>query len=302
MMRAMMAVSIALGLVAVAFGQGQQRPGQPPQAPVFRGDTERVRIDAIVSDRGHPVTGLRADDFEIKDNGTVVPALEMATTTGAVSVAVALDVSAGARRDKWDEIVGTCEGLLGALQPRDSAWFVTFANDIRLRVGPVRAGFAIARALETLDRGAGQSMWDALFGSISLASGQPGRSLVVLISAGVPDFSPGTSYLDERRALEVLKRSDVAVAAVRPHNVPTGYGSIEEVVRTTGGDFVDAKQGDEGRKVFADLINEFRLGYVLTYRPTGLAEPKDGWHEIEVRLKKKSGQVRARRGYYSPGK
>lgn len=300
MIRAMVVASLAIGLVAVA--SGRQRSGQPPQTPVFRGDTERVRIEAIVSERGHPVTGLKAADFEIRDNGMVVPALEMTTTTGAVSVAVALDVSGAARRDKWDETISTCEGLLSALQPRDSAWFVTFSNEMRLRVGPVRTGFAIGRALESLESGAGQSMWDALFGSISLASGQPGRSLVVLISPGVEEFAPNTSYLDERRALEVLKRSDVAVAAIRPHSVWKGYMSIEETVRLTGGDFVDAKQGDEGRKVFADLINEFRLGYVLTYRPTGLPEPADGWHEIEVKLKNKSGQVRARRGYYSPGK
>jgi HSP20 family molecular chaperone IbpA len=60
----MFAVAIAVGVVAVA--SGRQQPGQPPQFPAFRGDTERVRIEAIVSDRGHPVTGLKAEDLNIQ--------------------------------------------------------------------------------------------------------------------------------------------------------------------------------------------------------------------------------------------
>jgi len=294
-----MRVCIAAFLATVVVA-AQTPPGQ--QQPVFRGETDRVRVEVTVTSHGRPVTGLHADDFEIRDNGTVVPALEMATATGAVSVVVALDVSTFARRDKWDEILATCSGLLSAMQPRDQAWFVTFSSDMRLRVGPVRSGFAIGRALETLDKGNGQSMWDALYGSIGLATGQGGRALVVLMSPGVSEMFPNASYLDEQRALEVFERSSVAVAAIRPHHVPDGYTSVEDVVRTTGGDFVDTKEGDDGRKVFADLINEFRLGYILTYRPTGLPEPPNGWHEIDVRLKKKSGEVHARKGYFSPGK
>ena len=49
-------------------------PAQPPQPPIFRGGTNRVQIDAIVTDDNRsPVTDLRAADFELQDDGKPVP-------------------------------------------------------------------------------------------------------------------------------------------------------------------------------------------------------------------------------------
>jgi len=43
---------------------------QDPQAPLFRGGTNIVRVDATVVDRnGNPVSSLTADDFEIREDG-----------------------------------------------------------------------------------------------------------------------------------------------------------------------------------------------------------------------------------------
>ena len=50
-------------LSAVAFSASQQ-------APAFRGRADSVRVDVAVLDRGRPVAGLAAGDFEIFDNGT----------------------------------------------------------------------------------------------------------------------------------------------------------------------------------------------------------------------------------------
>lgn len=46
----------------------------PPQPPVFRSGTNLVRVDVSVVDRsGKPVTSLRADDFEIMEDGAIQP-------------------------------------------------------------------------------------------------------------------------------------------------------------------------------------------------------------------------------------
>jgi VWFA-related protein len=55
---------------------GQQAPSVPPsqQPPIFRGGTNLVQVDAIVSDpNGQPMTELVAADFEILDDGKPVP-------------------------------------------------------------------------------------------------------------------------------------------------------------------------------------------------------------------------------------
>jgi hypothetical protein len=43
------------------------------------------------------------------------------------------------------------------------------------------------------------------------------------------------------------------------------------------------------------IVAEFKTRYVLTYAPQNV--PPTGWHPLEVRLKNKKGDVRARRGY-----
>jgi hypothetical protein len=44
-------------------------------------------------------------------------------------------------------------------------------------------------------------------------------------------------------------------------------------------------------------MTEFRQRYELTYTPTGVAQ--DGWHTIEVKLRGRRGDVKARRGYFA---
>ena len=38
------------------------------QTPKFSSKTEAVLVDVLVSDRGRPVLGLGASDFEVRDN------------------------------------------------------------------------------------------------------------------------------------------------------------------------------------------------------------------------------------------
>ncbi len=38
-------------------------------APLFRASARRVFVDVFVSNKGRPVSGLTADDFQILDNG-----------------------------------------------------------------------------------------------------------------------------------------------------------------------------------------------------------------------------------------
>jgi VWFA-related protein len=276
----------------VAGAAAQQTP------PVFRGRTDRVRLDVTVTDRNRPVKGLKAEDFQLKDNGVEIPELELATTSGDISVAIALDIGPGVREWGWEEMQLACDAVIETLQPRDTAWLVTFSNDIGLKAGPVKTKLALRRALANVSAGASSALWDALFGSIAVVTGQPGRAMVIVISDG----RESGSYLDHRRALEVFRRSEVVVAAIRPPHQPDGFLHLEDVVKLTGGEILQGKKGDPGRQIVSDLVEQFRLGYVLTYSAAGVPPPKDGWHEIEVSLKKKRGEVHARKGYYEPGK
>jgi VWFA-related protein len=72
-------ISIASALfVALTLRLASQSPpaggGQPAQPPVFRGGTNLVQVDAIVTDEsGRPLTDLTVADFEVFDDGKPVP-------------------------------------------------------------------------------------------------------------------------------------------------------------------------------------------------------------------------------------
>jgi hypothetical protein len=46
---------------------------------------------------------------------------------------------------------------------------------------------------------------------------------------------------------------------------------------------------------FDEILQEFRTRYLITYSPRGADTP--GWHAIDVKVKGRRVQVRARRGY-----
>jgi VWFA-related protein len=58
---------------AVLLAVTLRASSQPPQPPTFRGGTNLVQVDAVVSDdTGRPVTDLTAADFEVLDDGRQV--------------------------------------------------------------------------------------------------------------------------------------------------------------------------------------------------------------------------------------
>jgi Ca-activated chloride channel family protein len=294
MTRALTIAAVFLALSAPAF---TTRVPRQDQRPTFRTSTARVRVDAIVTDKGRPVAGLTAGDFEIKDNGVLAQDLEVITSSDSVAVAILLDLSGSVQEEGLKELTDACEALVTALQPGDEAWVVTFADAFTLKAGPVRDPAVIRRALASIRPGGGTSLWDVLFGGVSLVNMQAGRSMVLVFSDG----ADSTSWMGEDRGLDTLRRSPVVISAIRPPFVPDGFMQLERAAIATGGVVVTAARGAKLETQFVDLLREFRLGYVLSYPPTGIAA-RNGWHEIDVRLKSKSGKVRARKGYFEPGR
>jgi VWFA-related protein len=214
-----------------------------------------------------------------------------------VAVAILFDLSGSVQAAGLADLRHATDELIRALQPDDRAWFLTFEQMFALKVGPTTDRTAVQRALATIRPGGGTSLWDAMFASISLVTGMAGRSLLLVLSDGIDS----TSWLDERRAVEALKRAEVVVSTIKPFDaIPGGNAPMEAVANATGGRVMFAKRGERMAQQFVELLNEFRLGYVLTYTPTNVPRRADGWHKVEIRLKEKKGSVRARPGYYDP--
>lgn len=70
---------------------------------------------------------------------------------------------------------------------------------------------------------------------------------------------------------------------------------LKEIAERTGGEALVAETTGKLREAFERIVTDFRSRYLLTYIPKGVEST--GWHKLDVKLKTKSGKVKARRGY-----
>ena len=70
---------------------------------------------------------------------------------------------------------------------------------------------------------------------------------------------------------------------------------LEELTSLTGGRVVETGNSSDLTPIFRAILDEFRYRYLVTYSPTGV--PKEGWHKLDVRVKRSGARVRARPGY-----
>ncbi len=137
-------------------------------AQTFKSRVESVRLDALVLDRGRPVVGLRADDFEIRDNG----ALQAVTLLGAgalpMDVILLLDMSGSLSAERLGALRAAAAALLDALRPADRAALATFSREVQRAQALTHDVAAVRRALERETPSGPTVLVDAMFAAIGM--------------------------------------------------------------------------------------------------------------------------------------
>jgi VWFA-related protein len=71
------AAKLAFFAAALFAATGHAAPQQKPAQPIFRGSTDLIEVDAVVTDKkGQPIRGLTADDFVVTENGVAQPIVQ----------------------------------------------------------------------------------------------------------------------------------------------------------------------------------------------------------------------------------
>ena len=308
--------SVLLPLLLGAALIGQEPTKAPP---VFGVSIENVYIDAFVSQRGTPLPGLAASDFELRDNG-VVQHLELAASDAQPLLAVlAFDTSGSLLEGaKLAALKAASQALLETLRPEDEATLMTFNDSIQWLAPPTTDKSAVRRALDKLEVGGGTPVMDALYAAITLPESR-GRTLVVLFTDGVDNLS----WLDGSQVQLVAERSNALVqvvslqppvATVAGSEGPLRFGnhmlpaqgtrsleyessfSLRQIAEATGGRYWEAESLDRLKTAFAAIAEAMGKRYVLRYVPENVKRP--GWHKIELKLRGKKGDVHTRTGYW----
>jgi Ca-activated chloride channel homolog len=259
--------------------------------PRFSASVEVVRLDVSVLKGGRPVKRLRAENFEVWDQGVRQRVELVDEEATAIHAVLALDISESVEGKSLQRLKMAAHAFVDALAPDDALSLLTFAECANLSLVGSRnrgeAHTAIERAVTRHTTG----LRDAVAAALTVADPRLGRPLVLVFSDG-QDVG---SFLDEAAVMKEAADSEAVVHAILPP------GSVEapflaSLADATGGRTARVLHDDHVDRAFLEALDEFRSRYRLRYEPKGVTG--DGWHRIKVRLVNTTGgHVRARPGY-----
>jgi VWFA-related protein len=259
--------------------------------PRFSASVEVVRLDVSVLKGGRPVKHLRAENFEVWDQG-VRQRVELADEDAtAIHAVLALDISQSVEGTSLQRLKVAAHAFVDALATDDSLSLLTFAECANLPlVGSHDRGEAHAAIERAVTRHT-TGLRDAVAAALTVADPRLGRPLVLVFSDG-QDVG---SFLDEAAVMKEAGDSEAVVHAILPPgSVEAPFLSV--LSDATGGRVARVLQDDHVDRAFLEALDEFRSRYRLHYEPKGVTG--DGWHRIKVRVVNTPGdRVRARPGY-----
>ncbi len=277
-------------------------------AATIRSTVNEVNVVFTVTDKhGRYVKDLKRADFEVIDDNK--PAREIRSfhneTDLPLQVGLLIDASNSVRDRFKFEQESAIEFLNQTVRPRyDKAFVVGFDVTPEVTQDFTDNTEALSRGVRALRPGGGTAMYDALYFACRdklIKAPQTGtvRRAVILLSDG----DDNQSHVTREEAIEMAQRAEVIVYTISTNMSGTrqrGDKVLERIAEATGGrPFFPFQLGDVAN-AFAEIQDELRSQYALSYRPADLHS--DGrYHTIEILAQNHKGlRVRSRRGYYAP--
>jgi len=301
-------MTLLLGLLALAVTQ---------EPPVFRARVELVYVDAFVTKKDAPVSGLEATDFRLRDNG-VAQQVELVDRALVPTTAVlVLDTSASVAGSKLVHLKEAARIFLSGLDERDEAALVTFDDKLLLRQDASRDRSTLEAALDRVRPRGGTSLIDALYVCLKRRWGT-GRPLVVLFTDG----QDSASWLENEDVQEAARESSALLHVVGTESPPAPTARLlppapgrpyfvendavesgpvfllRRAAETTGGAYWPVETAAALPAAFLGIVEASNARYVLRYEPTGV--PRVGRHRLDVSVRRRGVEVRARREYVVP--
>ncbi len=281
------AIALSAGLLLMA-------PAPNARQQAFRSGVEAVRLDVLVLDGGEPVRGLRAADFEVRDNGVLQQVDRVSFEQIPLNVVLTLDLSASLRGERLEHLRGAAGALLDGLHADDQAALITFSHMVAERSGLTRDVERVRAELEQMTAGGYTALVDGAFAGMILAQSDADRALAVVFSDGVDT----SSWLNPAAVIDAAKRSDTVIYCVfaGPRSAPP---FLRDLATFTGGQVFENPDIAALRPTFTRILAEFRQRYLVTYSPRDVAS--GGWHQLRVRVRGRRATVKARPGYMRGG-
>ena len=279
-----------------------QVPAPSPQT--FRAAVQGVSVPVSVQDGRRGVSGLRAEDFTLTDNGVPQRITAVSVEANPIDVTLVLDTSSSITAPMLARFRAEVDAVTGFLQPADRAGLITFSSSVR-EVAPLHARNETVTTVPLAPAGA-TAFYHAVVAAL-LTRATPGRPHVALI---LSDGDDNVSFLDGTDLSDLARRSETVLyvvlrGAIKAHGSRVGWlafqgpgplDALEAAAAATGGEVRREKIDAPAAPLFKAVIDDFKASYVLRYTPEGVTA--EGWHDLAVTVRNKRHTVRARRGYF----
>jgi VWFA-related protein len=260
------------------------------QPPAFSTRIEAVRVDALVTDRGQPIRGLGAADFEILDNGVLQQVNLLSFEQIPLNIVLALDMSDSVAGERLDHLRSAGRAAVASLEQGDQAALITFSHVVALGAPLSGDTVGLLRALDDTAGSGETSLVDGVFAGMMVGESDAGRALLIVFSDGVDT----SSWLSGEVVLDSAKRSDIVAYAVSVQSRMKPE-FLRDLTSFTGGRLLEIEKTSDLASTFRAIVDEFRHRYLVSYTPRGVT--KEGWHRLDVRVKRGGATVKARPGY-----
>jgi len=260
----------------------------------FTSGVNLVEVYATVTDRqGEPVAGLKADDFQVAEDGFSQRITAFTAGEFPLAVAIGLDrsFSMGGTGNRLAVAKSAARTFIGALRPEDQVMVVAIGSETEV-VAPLSSERAsVLGAIDRLDAWGTTALYDATRVALDAIQAGKGRRALVLLSDGTDRYSDtrAADLVDRARHSDVLIYP-IALGSARP---PV----FAELAAATGGRSFFVREPRELAAVVTTIARELRFQYLLGYVPTRGPSAEPSWHAIDVTVNRPGVLVRARDGY-----
>jgi VWFA-related protein len=274
----------------------------------FRVSTNEVNVVFTVTDKhGRRITDLKQNDFQVLDDNKPPSQINSfhAETNLPLQVALLIDASNSVRDRFKFEQESAVEFLNQTVRPHyDQALVIGFDATPEVTQDFTDDTLALAHGVRELRPGGGTALYDALYYTCRdklLKTPTTGtvRRAVILLSDGEDNLS----HVTREEAIEMAQHAEAIVYTISTNVSGTksaGDKVLERIADATGGKAFFPFQIREVANSFAEIQDELRSQYAISYKPADLRY--DGhYRTIEIVAKdSKNLHVRSRRGWYAP--
>jgi VWFA-related protein len=251
---------------------------------VIKVGIDLVTINIAVADRDkHPVTGLKARDFRVIEEGLPVD-LEFCDAEGPATIVFVIDTSSSMANEKWKKLrAGLKEFLTKAREDNDYS-LVVFSDTPRLVLQSATAD-ELWRSFARLQPSGDTALYDGvLMGLETLRMARHRYRTLVLLSDGQDNCSHSDLQNVKREA--ATRRATIYTVGIRPDRLNNylldfemeGKEILAQLAASTGGlsSFPNPNEIPKAlKRIHADVNSQYTLGYYAH-------EKSPGWRSIHV--------------------